>query len=94
MPHFFHHRRGVVCAAVLILFTPGCYRRVSYESPGGRRIEIKNVGFDTSIGKLHAKTADGSITLENVSSQAGTAERAAEALEEAAGVLRQVGGGQ
>ena len=87
--HF--HFRKRLCLATLLLLMPGCYRRVSYTNGQGRSVEIKNIGFDTQIGKLHAETADGTVTIENASSQAGTAARAADALERAADVLR-VGG--
>src|SRR5687768_7680621 len=62
--------RLAVFVAALLVLAPGCYRRVSYISPEGRQVELVNLGFDTSIGSLHAETPSGSLRLENVDSQA------------------------
>jgi len=72
--------RTLACVAFLaaLALAPGCYRRVSYRSPDGRQVELVNVGFDTSIGSLHAQTPGGSLRLENVDSQALLAQRVAE----------------
>ncbi len=73
---------------ILLLASPGCYRHVRYASPEGRRVEVVNFGFDTTIGALEAQTPDGSIRLENVDSQALLARRMAEL----AAALAQEGG--
>ena len=62
----------------LVFVSAGCYRRVSYTSPEGRQVELVNLGFDTTIGALHAETPSGSLRLENVDSQALLAQRIAE----------------
>ena len=48
------HLIAVVPALAGLLVVAGCYRRVSYVSPEGRKVEIVNIGFDTRIGSLHA----------------------------------------
>ena len=77
-----HHRplaRAVVaCLCALSLAAAGCYRRVSYVSPEGRRVELVNIGFDTRIGSLHAQTESGSLRIENAESQALLSQRLAE----------------
>ena len=83
MRHPRPYPRARTGAALLLLalpaLTPGCYRRVIYTSPEGRRVELVNLGFDTTIGSLHAETPEGgSLRLENVDSQAQLSERLAE----------------
>ena len=65
-------RRALLCVPFLFP-TAGCLRRVSYESPDGRRVEVLNVGFDTKIGRLRAVTPDGEIEVEAAESQAAVA---------------------
>ena len=73
-----HPRRVACTCALLTLLGGGCYRRVNYVSPNGRRVEIVNVGFDTRIGSLSAETPTGSLRLDGVESRAGSAARLAE----------------
>ena len=88
-------RHQLVRAVLLLLLLatlPGCYRRVSYRSPEGRHVELVNLGFDTTIGSLHAETpGGGSLRLENVDSQAQLSQRLAEL---AATLAARQGGGQ
>ena len=88
--HFLRRARRVRLAVfvTLLVLAPGCYRRVSYISPEGRQVELVNLGFDTTIGSLHAETPSGSLRLENVVSQALLAQRIAEL---AAAVAREGG---
>lgn len=80
--------RAALAAASLLLPATGCYRRVSYASPEGRRVEVVNVGFDTKIGSLTAETPNGTLRLENADSQAVLSQRLAEL---AAALARQGG---
>ena len=72
------HLIAVVPALAGLLVVAGCYRRVSYVSPEGRKVEIVNIGFDTRIGSLHAQTESGSLRIENAESQALLSQRLAE----------------
>jgi hypothetical protein len=67
-------RRYLLLTLALLALT-GCYRRVSYASPEGRKVEVVNIGFDTQIASLHAETPDGSVTIEGASSQASVANK-------------------
>ena len=71
-------RFALIAFVLLLMLAPGCYRRVSYISPEGRQVELVNLGFDTTIGSLHAEAPSGSLRLENVDSQALLAQRIAE----------------
>jgi hypothetical protein len=68
----------------LLVSAGGCYRSVAYETPDGRRFELRNVGFDTRIGRLVAETPDGRVEVEGAASEAASAVRAAELAAEMA----------
>ena len=70
MRHPPRRRRFRVLLSLTLLLPAGCYRRVAYTSPDGRTVEVLNVGFDTHIGRLHAETSQGSVTIENADSRA------------------------
>ncbi len=67
--------RSLLLLGLISLVSAGCYRRVSYASPEGRKVEVVNLGFDTEIGSLHAETAEGSVTIEGASSQSAVASK-------------------
>lgn len=95
---FFSRRRlraAAVCLFILLTLCPaGCYRRVSYASPHGRRVEIVNFGFDTRIGTLSAETDDGALKIEDLDSSARTAAILAELAGQALRQSMPQGGGQ
>lgn len=70
-------RRFALMACLLVVM-PGCYRRVSYQSPEGRQVEVVSFGTDTSIGSLEAQTPHGSLKLEDLDSAAVLSQRLAE----------------
>ena len=69
---------AVLLCLLISPFNTGCVRRISYASPDGRRVEVLNVGFDTTLATLHAETADGRVTIEGADSRATVAARLAD----------------
>lgn len=78
-------RRLLAALLAALLLAPlgtagGCYRRVSYQSPEGRRVEVVNFGFDTRIAGFEAQTSEGRLRIEGADSRARLADRLTEAL--------------
>ena len=71
-------RIAVPPALLPLMAAGGCYRRLSYDSPEGRKLEVVNLGFDTQIGSLTAETPDGSVAIEGAASQAAVASKIAD----------------
>ena len=71
-------RTLVPLALVPLLAAGGCYRRLSYDSPEGRKLEVVNLGFNTEIGSLTAETPDGSVAIEGAASSAAVASKIAD----------------
>ena len=58
-------RRGLLPLLLIpALAVGGCLRRVQYDAPDGRRVDILNLGFDTRIGTLEAETTTGRVRIE------------------------------